>query len=527
MFGQTNSVPRRGPSARRGLGVLALVSVGSLALTACGGGGDAPDSGSGPDGGVPQEIVIGMSADVDNLNPWTATHYSSVEILTLLYGTLTELDESLEVVPGLAEDWETSEDGLTVTFNLREGVTFADGSDLDAEDVVASYNAIQDEDTAAVSRTYLSTVEAVEAVDTHTVELTLTSPDSAIFSKLAVSGTAILPSDVDVDAIQTEPNGTGAFLLESRTPSESITLVSNPNFWGGEPLLDRVEYRIIPDDQAVVSALQAGNVQMATFDDPLVAQTIGGSVNVIETPKLDYQVLQINNGAEPLDDVNVRLALACAVDREQVLESAALGAGDVTGPITSPAYRSDPSDRPCPEPDLDRARDYLAEAGYADGLTLSIIVMRDGYPSTAVAQTENLQAQLEQIGVTLNIEALESGQYVERWLDADFELALALNGSQPDPGISYERYFLPDGSLNSVAGYTSETLEDLFAQAREETDEVARAQIFAEVSAELENEAVWVWLFAPYEYTALADEVNDFTPMANGSVRSLRTAYIE
>ena len=514
-------IGRRNPAGRKGLSALALISAGALALTACAGGEDA-----GP-GDAPQELVIGLSADVDNLNPWTATHYSSVEILSLLYGTLTELDEGLEVVPGIAESWDVSEDGLTVTFNLRDGVTFADGTDLDADDVVASYEAIKDEDTGAVSATYLSTVDQIDAVDPLTVELTLNSPDAALPSKLALSSTAILPADVDLEAIQTTPNGTGPFTLENRTPSESLTLASNPDFWAGEPVLDRVEYRVIPDEQAVVSALQAGNVQMATFDDPLVAQTIGGTVEVIETPKLDYQVLQINNQAEPLDDVNVRLALACAVDREEVLESAALGAGEVTGPITSPAFLSDPSDRPCPEPDLDRARDYLAEAGYQDGLSLSIIVMQDGYPSTAVAQTENLQAQLGQIDVTLEIEALESGNYVDRWMAADFELALALNGSQPDPGVSYERYFMEEGSLNSVAGYTSETLEELFVQGREETDEEARAAIYEEVSHELEYEAVWVWLFAPYEYTAIADNVSGFTPMANGSVRTLRDTYID
>lgn len=515
-------IGRNNPTRRRGVGVLALVSAGALVLTACAGG-----ESTGPDDGVPQELVIGMSADVDNLNPWTATHYSSVEVLSLLYGTLTELDEGLEVVPGLAEEWEVSEDGLSVTFHLREGVTFVDGSELDAEDVVASYTAIKDEDTAAVSATYLSTVSEIEAVDSHTVELTLNSPDAALFFKLAVSSTAILPAGADLDEIQTTPNGTGPFIMENRTPSESITLASNPNFWGGEPILDRVEYRIIPDEQAVVSALQAGNVHMATFDDPLVAETIGGTVDVIETPKLDYQVLQINNSAEPLDDVNVRLALACTVDREEVLESAALGAGEVTGPITSPAFLSDPDDRPCPEPDLDRARDYLAEAGYEDGLTLSIIVMQDGYPSTAVAQTENLQAQLQQVGITLNIESLESGNYVDRWMAADFELALALNGSQPDPGVSYERYFMAEGSLNSVAGYTSDTLEELFIRGREETDEETREEIYQQISAELENEAVWVWLFSPYEYTALAEGVSGFTPMANGSVRTLRDTYIE
>lgn len=500
----------------------ALLSVSALALTAC-----SPDDTGGTEGDAPQNFAVALSDDVDGLLPWTATHFSSVRVLENVYGTLTELDEELNVVPGLAESWETSEDGLTVTFDLREDVTFHDGTEFDAEDVVASYNAIQDEETAAVSATYLAAVDEVEATDSHTVTITLATPDAALPSKLALNSTAILPDDADLDAIESEPNGTGPFSWGSRTANESLTLDANPDYWGGEPELDSVEFRIIPDEQAIVSALQADSVHMATFDEPLLADSIGGNVEVVETSQLDYQALQINSDVEPLDDVNVRLAIACTIDREEVLESAAMGAGELTGPITSPVYRSDPNARPCPEPDLERARDYLAEAGYEDGLALSTIVMGDGYPSHAVAQVENIQAQLDEIGVSVDIESLESGTYVDRWNETDFDLALALNGGQPDPDVMYRRFFASDGSLNDVATYSSETLDDLFAEGQEEEDEDARVEIYDEIAAELEEEAVWIWLFSPYEYTALTENVTGYTPLSNGSMRTLRDTSLE
>lgn len=517
--------PRDGRSSSSGLLLRAgvILSVGALALTACSDGGNV----SAGEDAAPQDLVVGTSSDVDNLLPWTATHFHSVRVLQNIYGTLTELDEELNVVPGLAEDWEVSEDALTVTFTLREDVTFHDGSELTAEDVEASYKAIMEDETAAVSATYFAAVDSVEATGDHEVTLTLNSPDGALPSKLALGSTAILPADADLDAIANEPNGTGPFTLESHEANEALTLAANPDYWGGEPELDTVEFRVIPDENAIVSALQAGNVHLAAFDDPVLVDRIGGDVEVHETPQLSYQVLQFNGYVEPLDDTDVRLAIACAVDRYEVLESAAMGAGEVTGPITSPAYLSDPGDRPCPEPDLDRAQQHLADAGYADGLTLSMIVMGDGYPSTAVAQAENIQAQLDQIGISVEIEALESGSYVDRWMEADFELALALNGGQPDPDVMYGRYFISDGNLNHVAGYTSETLDELFAQGLAETDEDARREIYDQISAELEDEAVWVWLFAPYEYTAVAEGVTGYTPMANGSMKSLRDTSLE
>lgn len=516
-----NSFPR----TRSAVGLFGLAAAGALALTACSsGGGDASDPSA--DGDATQSLVIGVTTDVDTLLPWTATQFQAINVLQNLYGTLTELDDDLAVVPGLAESWETSEDGLTVTFRLREGVTFADGSALDAQDVVASYASVMDEATAAVSAANFASVETVEAADENTVVLTLSAPDAALPSKLAVVTTAILPSDVDLEALESEPNGTGAFVFESRTPNQSLTLTANPSYWDGEPELDTVEFRVIPDQSAIVSALQAGSVQMAVFDDQLVTDTIGGSVTVTETAQLSYHALQINGRAEPLDDLDVRLAVSCAIDRQEVLDTAALGAGEVTGPITSPAFRSDPDARPCPQRDPEAAKDHLAAAGYADGLTLTAIVMQDGY-STAVAEAENLQAQLAEVGITLQIESLESGTYVDRWVAGDFELAVALNGGQPDPDAMYGRYFTSTGNLNAVAGYSSDTLDRLFAEGKSEADEDARVAIYDEISAELEDNAVWVWLFTGYNYTATAEGVSGFTPMANGSLQNLRDVTVQ
>lgn len=508
------------PRTRRGTaGVIGLTAVAAVVLAGC-----SPStngSGSGAEGGT---LVVGVTTDVDTLLPWAATQFQAINVLQNTYGTLTEFDEELNVVPGLAESWDVGDDGLSLVFHLREGVTFSDGSTFDAEDVVASYETIRDPESASVSATNFAAVESIEATDESTVTFTLTAPDAALPSKLAPITTAILPSDADLAELDEAPVGTGAFVFADRKANESLTLEANADYWGGEPAVSTVEFRVIPDEAAIVSALQSGNVQMAVFDDALVADTIGAPVTVTETPQLSYHALQLNARDEVLSDVDVRLAIACAIDREEVLETAALGEGEVTGPVTSPAFRSDPDARPCPEADADTAKEHLEAAGVED-LTLTAIVMQGGY-STAVAEAENIQAQLAEVGITLELEVLESGAYVDRWVAGDFQLAVALNGGQPDPDASYGRYFTSTGNLNAVAGYSSPTLDELFAEGRASTDTDERKRIYDEIAAELEDQAAWVWLFTSFNYTATAEGVDGFTPMSNGSLQFLRDVTV-
>lgn len=499
----------------------AVVVAGAVALTACSGGGTAPSGGQAATG-----LVVGATSDPDTLFPWKATQFQAVNVLEQLYGTLTELDADLEVVPGLAESWQVAEDGLSITMTLRRGVTFADGSAFDSADVKASLDRIREEATGAVAAASLASVTAVEAPDPATVVLRLSGPDAGILAALASVNLAMLPSDATEQALSETPNGTGPFTFAQRTPNQSITLQANPAFWGGAPRIPTLEFRVIPDETSIVSALQSGNVGFAVFDDPLVAQSAEGSgLTVTETPQLSYHVLQLNARQAPLDDLDVRLAIQCAIDRRQVLDTAALGEGEVTGPITSPAYRSDPAARPCPQRDLDAARRHLAAAGHAGGLTLSAIVSQGEY-ATSVNEATNIQAQLAEAGITLDLEVLESGAFVDRWVAADFQAAVALNGGRPDPDGMYGRYFTSTGNLNDVAGYSSPELDALFAQGKATADPEARKAVYQQVSRHLEDNAVWVWLFTSFTYTATAPEVGGFTPMANGSLKFLRETSV-
>jgi peptide/nickel transport system substrate-binding protein len=469
------------------------------------------------------KLVVGITSDPDTLFPWKATQFQAVNVLQTMYSTLTNFDKKLDVVPGIAKSWKVSDDGLSITFTLRKGVKFADGSALDSTDVKDSFDKIKLESTAAVARATLASVSSIEAPDPETVKLTLSSPDAGLLANLASINMAILSSTDTEAALTAKPNGSGPYEYTSRVPNQSITLKENKDYWGGKPGLSAVEFRIIPDETSIVSALQAGNVQFAVFDDALVAKTAEtGTTKVTKTPQLSYHALQLNARKGPLTDLNVRLAIQCAVDRKQVLDTAALGEGEVTGPITSPAYRSDPHSRPCPKVDLAKSKSYLAKAGLSGGVTIKTIVSTGEY-STSVNEAQNLKAQLAKAGITLDLEVLESGAYVDRWIAGDFEAAVALNGGRPDPDGMYGRYFTSTGNLNAVAGYSSPELDALFAQGRSTSDVAARKKIYTKVSDNLENNAAWIWMFTSYTYTASAAGVKGFEPMANGSLQYLAT----
>ncbi len=526
---------QRRPGRRAWASILSLALAGSLVATVAPAAAQSPASGG--------TLVVGITSDVNQMFPWKATQFQAVAVLGNIYGTLTELDENLDVVPGLADTWEVSDDGLTVTFHVRDGVTFHSGAALTSADVKASLEGIQNEANAAVARASLASITAIDAPDPQTVVLTLSAPDAGLLAGLSTVNVAILPAgdivapsspDPAADpsaaptpnpieaALTAQPDGTGAFKFDSRVPNESISLVRNDAYWRGAAPLDGVEFRVIPDEASIVAGIQAGNINLAVLNDPLVAQQAkADGLPVEDTPQLAYHVLQLNDRVAPLDDLDVRLALQCAIDRQVVLDTAALGEGEVTGPITSPAYRSDPNVRPCPTRDVDAAKAHLVAAGYPDGLSLPLLVSQGEY-ATSVAEAQSVQAQLAEAGITVELEVTDIDTYVDKWLAADFTTAIALNGGRPDPDGMYGRYFTSTGNLNTVAGFSSPELDELFAQGKSTSDPEARKAIYAQISKYLEDNAVWIWLFTSYTYTATTTNVSGFIPMANNSIQYLR-----
>ncbi|RMB85155.1 ABC transporter substrate-binding protein [Streptomyces shenzhenensis] len=478
-------------------------------------------SGTASSRGANGPLVFGISADATQLLPWTATAVQSQQVLGQVYSSLLDLDSELVPVDGLAELPAVSKDGLSYTFTLKSGVTFTDGSALDSTDVKYSIDKILSPGTKAVARTSLSAVQRVTAPDARHVVIKLRAPDASLLTALTGVNTAILPSGTSLDRLKSKPVGSGPYAFENRTPNQSITLVRNADYFRGKPGLGSLEFRVIQDDASMVSALRSGTVDMAIFDNSVTAKSAkSADVTVHTVDQLDYHALQLRADSSTFRNKDVRLAVQCAIDREQVVKTAALGQGDVAGPITSPAYASDPAARPCPARDLNAAKKHLADAGKPKGFTFTAIVPQGLY-SSAANEAQNIQAQLADAGITMKIETLDSSAYVDRWLAGTFDAAIALNGAGADPATTYTRYFTSGGNFNKVAGYHSASLDKLFTEGIATTDPAARKAVYQKISRELEDQAAWIWLYTGRSYIAANTRVNGFQPIADADLQSL------
>lgn len=472
-------------------------------------------------------LVIGSVLDIDKTDPHTSTNFATVRGLGLVYGSLIEIGAKNAIKGGLASSWIFSKDGTQLTLNLRKGVKFHDGSTFDAEDAKASLERILDPKTGAAARANIATITSITAKGRQLV-LKMSIPNAPILAALEGVNMAML-SKADIDAGRiggsNKPNGTGPFKFVSWEPTQSLKLQANPDYFMGEPNIQDVTIRVIPNEASILSALNAGTIGMGIITDPLIARQVKKNLKTFKTPALAYYALMLNTKVAPLNDKNVRLAIQCAVDRQELVDTALLGEGQISGPITSPAFRSDANDRPCPKQDLAKAKSYLAAAGKSSGVTFKAMITSTGW-ATSVAMAQNIKAQLAKANITMDLDIVEQATYVPRWLAADFVATLANNGGRVDPDTMYTRYFTSTGNLNKIASYSSETLDANFVKGKASGKVSDRKSAYTAISKELEDNAIWIWLATPYEYRIATKKLRGFSALANGSLLRLRSAKL-
>ncbi|WP_460342782.1 ABC transporter substrate-binding protein [Actinoallomurus acanthiterrae] len=472
-------------------------------------------------------FVVARTGDVDKLDPQLATAFQTQQTLGLVYSRLVATSPTGQIQPDLATQWKVSPDGRTVDFTLRTGVTWQDGSPFTSGDVKASIERILDQKTGAVARSNLTAIEKVDAPDNATVVLHLSQPSASLLYSLATVNSSIESAkDISAGTVGKKPNGTGAFAWNAWNPGQQVVLTGNAKYFGGVPKIKKLEFRVIPDESSILSGMKAGAFQLGLISDPGVARQAGKSstYSLAKQPALSYHVLMLNGRKGPLRTQQVRQAISCAIDRNQVVQTAAYGDGTVTGPITSPAFAYSATDGlPCTPGDVAKARSMLAAAGYAKGFTLSTIVETGEY-ATAGAEAQNLQAQLSKIGVNLQLKQMSTGPYVSAWLAADYDAAVALNGGSYDPFLMYGRYYTSGGSLAKPAGLDSSTLSGLLGQGNSTSDEGKRQQTFRDLQKELLAESPWVWMFRSDDYYLVGSGVHGFTPRPDELLSSLAGA---
>ncbi|MGR3660653.1 MAG: ABC transporter substrate-binding protein [Paracoccaceae bacterium] len=476
-----------------------------------------------------ETLRMAWSQDATGLDPHKQTAFSSIRLLELIYEPLVRLDASLDIVPAVAESWEFSADGLTLTFKLNPNAVFQNGEAVTSADVKASFERVLDEETGAASRANFLSIGTIDTPDANTVIFNLTQQDVPILTAMASMNAAIVSaSEIASDSIGTNTVGSGPFKLESWEPNSKVVLVANPDWAGGTVGVDGIDISVLPDESAILAALRAGQIDFALLNDPLIATLVPGvaDLKLNRVPSISYHVLQLNPSRAPMTELGVRQAISCALDRQEILDTASLGEGKVTGPLTMPAYANDPSDLFCYSRDLEKAKQLLSDAGYPDGFSATVIAAA-GEPATAAAEAQVIQSQLGEIGIDIDIKMMELNVYIDAWLAADFDMAVALNGGRADPYTMYNRYWTKTGNLQKVSNFVDDKLDSLMQEGRIETDLEARKKIFGEFEKHLTEMSPWVWLYTSNGYTAERSNLEGFVPSPTGSLFGLSAVTLK
>ena len=455
-------------------------------------------------------LRVGRSGDFLHFDPFFAITLN-LPMYRQIYNTLVTYDAELNVQPQLAESWAFSEDRLTLTFTLRQGVTFHNGRAFTADDVVQNIQRAQDETLSHSVLGYTRPITGVTAVDPHTVRFTFSEPANAIFDLLTVLG-IVAPEAFEAPAI-TNPIGTGPFAFVEWNPGQEARFQRYDGYWGeGLPYLDEVVVRAMPDQQATVANLEAGEldiIQGVPLNDVPRLQETDGLEIVLGTEASQFYTFYNNTARPPFDNKLVRQAMSHAIDRQTIVDTVLFGVGKASQtpfPEWSLAYNPEHVDWfPF---DLDRAKELLAEAGYPEGFETTVVTISDASELRGMAQI--IQADLAKIGVTMEINDVSSADWNQLWPAKEYDTLIASAGfSHKDPSTlfnSMSGFRLDDNRTN----FSPPTYRELVTAAAGITDEAERKAMYDELAEFMLDEAFALVVSFRYNVFGVGSNVQNF-----------------
>ena len=401
-----------------------------------------------------------------------------------------------EVVPGLAESWDISKDGLTYTFHLRPGLKYSDGSPLSAEDIAWNLEQFADPEVNISLAGVAAGMESVKATNAKTVVVKLEHPVAAFLYNLAIFPAFIVDKaklEAEGAAYWKHPVGTGPFMVKEFANGSHITFEKNPYYFEkGKPYLQTMRWNFVPNSNTRVLALKSGEAQLADGIPFAQVESLQGESNLgIQEVELPQAVILIaNNRIKPLGDVHVRRALSLAINREQLNEAVFRGTGTVPNSVLM-NFELDASDQEVPpfEYNVAKAKEEMAASKFPKGFSVKL-----QYPAGSdyfKQMSLLIQSELKEIGVDLKLEELESAAVAEKWFGGEFEMTFPFVGTSSDVPVPDEYasfYALPAAELNGFKSYwTNKEAEGLVEKFISSTNEAGRKAEWKKIQ-ELFNE---------------------------------------
>ena len=440
------------------------------------------------------DIVVAVDADVDTLHPTDFSTTVELGVLNQIYDTLLYYspDGTKDPEPRIAESYEISDDGLDYTFHLRDDVTFHDGTPVTADDVVFSIELYK---ASEYQGSQISMLSSVEATDEHTVVCHLDAPYSPFLQGICspmIASKAYYESSED-DFVN-NPIGTGPYKFVSRAKGSNIKLEANEDYYRGAPEIKEVTFEVIPDSSTKAIALQTGEVNFAEIDSATKPQLEANpAITIAEVPTSAFSYIAMNTEKEPFNDVKVRQAINYAIDRDNLVAVCYDGEAEVNSNICAKERFGYSDDQFQYTYDPEKAKELLAEAGIETPYDLGEILVAEKYSNLATV----IQNDLKAVGLDVTISVKEFNSYISDLQNGSYGIT-ALNMTLEGDTQTLEMAFTSDyiGIANN-ARYSDEEMDKLFEQARTETDNDKRAEIFNVIFTKAQDEAIYAVMCNP------------------------------
>ncbi len=478
----------------------------------------------------PGVLIVGQIAEPKSLDPHAVTAVNDFRILMNVYdGLVRYKDGTLEVEPALAESWTISDDGTTYTFDLRDGVSFHDGSALSAEAVKFNFDRMLDEnhpyhDTGPFPLSFFfSAIDTVTAVDEDTVEFKLKEPYAPFLSNLAYpTGLIVSPAAVEEFGkdFGRHPSGTGPFRFAEWESNAKVVVVRNEDYWEGAPALEAVVFRPITDANTRVAEMLSGGIDLMVEVPPDSLATFSGDgtyqVHEQAGPHVWFLIFNVKEG--PLADKKVRQAVNYAINKKALVENVLQGTAEVAAGPTPPAFSWAYNDSLSPYPyDPEKARALIKEAGQ-EGAEMTFYVTEGGSGMLdPVPMGAAIQADLAKVGLNVEIETYEWNTFlgkVNPGLEGKADMAeMAWMTNDPDtlPYLALRSEAWPDkGGFNS-GYYSNPEVDKLLEAARSSTDQAERAKLYKEMQAIVHEDAPWAFIANWKQNAVTSAGVGDFS----------------
>ncbi|HWR05833.1 ABC transporter substrate-binding protein [Sporomusa sp.] len=475
---------------------------------------------------VPNDVlVVGMSLDLATLDPAATMDNASWKITYPCYDRLVKYKadngkSSTEVEPMAAESWSVSPDGKEWIFKLRKNIKFHDGSPLTAQAVKFSFDRVMKIKKGPAD--YFPTLKAVEAVDDYTVKFVMEKPFPPFLYTLATNAASIINpkvmaqeknGDLASGYLADHTMGSGAYELKEWNPGQNIKLQAANDYWGGAPALKTVLIQFIKDPSAQRLQLENGDIDIAESipTEQLDQLKAKPDLQIAESPSLLVSYVYLNNKKAPLDNVKVRQALNYAIDHNAIIQGAIKGKGiQLKGPIPEGLWGYDPNAKGY-SLNIEKGKQLLAEAGFAQGLTLKLLY--SDYKSFWESEALLLQDNLAKIGVKVELEKIAWATLRDKVDRADYDLCLgAWSPDYADPQTFMTYWY--DSRMFGLAGnrafYKNDAVDALLREAEQISDQGARTKLYQQAQAIVLEEAPYILLFQSNSMVAMRKNVQGY-----------------